>query len=87
MIQFNQVEQKGLGLKLGVFTTSLGDIEQYMGYANLIEKDGQFNVSIMNNPVTEVIPKYRFIEIRETAYLFPEMVSEQEAREKYDSLR
>ena len=78
--------QKGLGVKLGESITSLGRIVQHRKYANLVTDGKEFNVMVMDNTSFEPhliggAPNFREF------YLFPRMVSEEEAMARYDSLR
>ncbi len=71
-----QIEQKGIGEKLPASV----HMSEYFKYANLVkDTEGRFNVMLMNHPMLESQgPK---------VYLFPTMVSGEEAREKYDKLQ
>ena len=55
-------------------------MSEYFKYANLVkDTEGRFNVMLMNHPMLESQGT--------KVYLFPTMVSGEEAREKYDKLQ
>lgn len=72
------IEQKGLGVKLGETKTPRGTFPNHIKYAILVAHGKGFNVQIICHPT--IGPK------EPDVYLFPKMVSEEEARREYDRL-
>ena len=81
-----QVEQKGLGKKLGELVTSIGKMDQHSRYATLVTDGQGFNVQIMAHRMINQSLVYGLPNVAEV-YLFESMVSEKEARKKYDELK
>lgn len=77
---------KGLGKKLGEINV-LGSGGTYHKYAGLMRNSGtnKYNVLIVDKLGLEDIDGFPFI--KEGTYIFPEMVSEEQARKKYDELK
>jgi len=70
-------EQRGLGRSVGDVLVGGGILKMYAGYINLMtDNQGGFNVMIMDDKDLYINPS--------EAYLFPSMVTEEEARQKYD---
>lgn len=72
------IEHKGLGIKLGETKTPRGIFPNYIKYALLVADGKGFNVLIIRHPT--IGPREPDI------CLFPERVSEEEARGEYDRL-
>lgn len=72
------IEQKGLGARLGETKTPRGTFPKHLKYAILINDGKGFNVQIIRHPT--IGPR------EPDVYLFPKMVSKEEARSEYDKL-
>lgn len=71
------IEEKGLGMAVRMMPVGEKPTKEHREYALVVTNEHKYNIAISKSPVS----------IEDATWIFPLMVSEQKARDKYNELK